>query len=1064
MANSNNKKKLETWEVPVWLLLSCALLIISAIAAQTWWSIAQDKALSLAAANKNSLLNLRILEEHANRVLQDAARATIAAAEELQSKSADVLRDEASVRMILSNQRRDSQFIAAISLIDRHGMLWASSLRFPIDPVDLSAYDHIAYLSKSANAYQKELQTGSAYVPKKATEAILPIARNVFLPNGQAIGQVQAEISLSYFQEFYERVAKDAGAKISLYGKDGKVIVQASTQQVAHREDVDNAVVNSVKNSFAENGRFESSVIGADLTSSYSYLKMSDFPLVVVFGRDLDTILAEWKKRLEQRLIFAALSILFTLLLTILLYKKIHHLKLSREKLADSERRYRLLFQDAQDGILLIDKTYHFVDGNQNALEMLAVDSKQDLIGLDIGEFSADWRYTQPNVAAKKAESIKKFVDLAFKGKVQKFEWIAHRRGKDWFSEVNLSRVKIANEPIIFCVMRDISQRKHAERLLQGQNQLLQLIGSSDSLESILIDTCHFVEKNNPHWHCGVQLLSLDQRVFMQTIGHHFPEILRRQLNEAPVCQGNGVWSEAVLEMIPVWTQDIAKSPSMEFIAQRKLLANYAAVGSWPIMGKTGLILGTFTLFTESTAALDKEDLSLISIATDVSSIAIEGKRAEEKAIRLAHYDDLTKLPSRFLFNQYLSKALTYAKAGNASLAVLSLEWDRSKAINGSFDLDSGDLLLSEFVVRLKQQIAEFDTLARVGNDDFMLLLEGSKTVSELARIAEQLLQISANPIQLQGQEIFVNLSVGIALSSANGNEAASIMKNAEVAMYRAKYQGANSYQFYDVDTNAQIHRNLELVAELTQAINKHQLVVHYQPRMQVADEQIACVEALLRWDHPEKGVLLPEQFMVLAEEAGLTAAIDMQVFNLVCRDIASFREAGKNLDQVALNLSAAQFADPELSDKLQKIMNQWKLAPSVIAFDIAESILMCNPLQSRQQLSALKAAGFGLAIDQFGINPIALNSLQKWPVDALIIDRSLIRDMLKEGAQTSMLRAISAITKSLGWRLIAVGVETSSQLQFLKEDLACDECQGFHFSKAQSGQMLLTQLTKLGL
>lgn len=1055
---TNSKKKFEAWEVPVWLLLSCALLIISAIAAQTWWSIAQDKALSLAAANKNSLLNLRILEEHANRVLQDAARATIAAAEELQSKSEDVLRDEASVRMILSNQRRDSQFIAAISLIDRHGMLWASSLRFPIDPMDLSAHDHIAHLSKSNNAYQKELQIGSAYLPKKATEAILPIARNVFLPNGQAIGQVQAEISLSYFQEFYERVAKDAGAKISLYGKDGKVIVQASTQQVTHSEEIDNAVVSSVKNSFAENGRFESSVIGADRASSYSYLKMSDFPLVVVFGRDLETILAEWKKRLEQRLIFAALSILFTLLLTLLLYKKVHHLKLSREKLADSERRYRLLFKDAQDGILLIDKTYHFVDGNQNALEMLAVDSKQDLTGLDIGEFSADWRYTQPNVAAKKAESIKKFVDLAFKGKVQKFEWIAHRRGKDWFSEVNLSRIKIANEPIIFCVMRDISQRKHAERLLQGQNQLLQLIGSSDSLESILIDTCHFVEKNNPHWHCGVQLLSVDQRIFMQTVGHHFPEILRRQLHEAPVCHGNGVWSEAVLEMIPVWTQDIAKSPTMEFIAQRKLLANYAAVGSWPIMGKTGLILGTFTLFTESTAALNNEDLGLISIATDVSSIAIEGKRTEEKAIRLAHYDDLTKLPSRFLFNQYLSKALIYAKAGNAKLVVLLLELDRSKAINDSFDLDAADHLLSVFVARLKQSITEFDTLARVGNDEFMLMLEGDKTTCELARFAEKLLQISAQAFEIQGQEVFVKLSIGMAISPEDGHEAASLMKNAEVAMYRAKYQGENSYQFYDAETNTQVHRNLTMVTELKQAITHFQLSMHYQPRHNFADDKVIGVEALLRWNHPEKGILLPENFLAMAEEAGLMAEIDMLAFELVCRDIVSFQHAGKSMGKIALNLSAAQFDDIKLVDKLQAIMEQCKLADSAIEFDISANILMRNPQRSRQQLLALKAAGFGLAMDHFGDDGMSLTCLQSFPVDSVVLDRSIIHAMFKDDGQANLVNMVVAIAKSQGWKVRAVGIETAAQLHALKAQ-ACDEYQGFYSSNALSRQALLTRL-----
>ncbi|MBC3872416.1 bifunctional diguanylate cyclase/phosphodiesterase [Undibacterium flavidum] len=1055
---ASSKRKFETWEVPVWLLVSCVFVIISVIVAQTWWSITQDKALTLAAANKNSLLNLRILEEHANRVLQDASRATIAAAEELQTKPESVLRDEASVRLILSNQRRDSQFISAISLVDKHGMLWASSLRFPIDPIDLSAHDHIAYLNKSANAYQKELQIGSPYLPKKATQAILPIARNVFLPNGQAIGQVQAEISLSYFQEFYERVAKDAGAKISLYDKEGKLIVQAISHQVAYKAEVDSAVVASVKNSFAENGRFENSVTGADQATSYTYLKMNDFPLVVVFGRDLNTILAEWQKRLEQRLIFAALSILFTLLLAILLYKKVHHLKLSREKLADSERRYRLLFQDAQDGILLIDKTYHFVDGNQNALEMLAVDSKQDLIGLDIEEFSADWRYTQPTVAAKKAEAIRKFVDLAFKGKVQKFEWMAHRRGKDWYSEVNLSRVKIANEPIIFCVMRDISQRKHAERLLQGQNQLLQLIGSSDSLESILIDTCHFVEKNNPHWHCGVQLLSLDQRVFMQTIGHHFPEILRRQLNEAPVCQGNGVWSEAVLEMIPVWTQDIAKSPAMEFIAQRKLLANYAAVGSWPIMGKTGLILGTFTLFTESTAALNNEDLSLISIATDVSSIAIEGKRAEEKAIRFAHYDDVTKLPSRFLFNQYLSKALIYAKAGNASLAVLLLELDRSKAINDSFDLDAADYLLSEFVTRLKQLISEFDTLARVGNDEFMLMLEGNKTTCELARFAEQLLQISQQAFEVQGQEVFVKLSIGVAISPDDGNEAASLMKNAEVAMYRAKYHGENLYQFYDVDTNTQVQRNLTVISELKQAIHHYQLTMHYQPRLNFEDDKVTGVEALLRWNHPQKAVLLPEVFLAMAEEAGLMAEIDMLAFELVCRDIVSFQNAGKTMGKISLNLSAAQFDDAKLVDKLQALMDDCKLTKAAISFDIPVNVLMRNPSHSRQQLLMLKAAGFGLSIDHFGEDAISLSSLQNFPVDSVIIDRAIIQALAKDDGPASIVNAIVAIAKSLGWKVRAVGVETPAQLQVLKAH-ACDEYQGHVASKALSRQTLLTRL-----
>ena len=1045
---ASSQKKREVREVPVWLLVTCVILIIVAIIAQTWWSITQDKEITLAAANKNSLLNLRILEEHANRVLHDATRATVATAEELQSKNEGVLNDEASVRSILSNQRRDSQFISALSLIDRRGVMWASSLRFPIDPLDLSAHDHIAYLNKSVNAYQKGIQIGSPYTPKKTSQAILPLARNVFDPTGQAIGQVQAEISLHYFQEFYERVAKDAGAKISLYDKEGRVIVQAMSSGAAFKAEVDSVVALSIKNSFSENGRYESAVIGADNATNYTYLKMSDFPLVVVFGRDLDTILLEWHKRVEQRLVFAALSIVFTLLLALLLYKKVQHLKLSREKLADSERRYRLLFQDAQDGSLLIDKTYHFVDGNQNALEMLAVDNKADLSSLDIGEFSADWRYTQPTVAAKKAESIRKFVDLAFKGKVQKFEWMAHRRGKDWFSEVTLSRIKISNDVIVFCVMRDISQRKHAERLLQGQNQLLQLIGSSESLESILIDTCHFVEKNNPHWHCGVQLLSLDQRVFTETIGHHFPEILRRQLTEAPVCHGNGVWSEAVLEMIPVWTQDIPKSPTMEFIAQRKLLANYAAVGAWPIMGKTGSILGTFTLFTESTAALSNEDLSLISIATDVSSIAIEGKRAEEKAIRLAHYDDITKLPNRFLFSQYVSKALLYAAAERNSLAVLMLDLDRFKAINDSFDHEAGDQVLREVSTRLKACISESETIARVGGDEFMLLLDRDKTPRELTEIADRLLHAAAMQLEIAGQELQISASIGIALYPDDGNDAQTLMKNSEIAMYRAKHNGKNNYQFYDANMNVHTIELLAYEAQLRRALENREFVVHYQPKVSVSTGEIVGAEALVRWNHPENGIIYPTDFIGLAEQAGLIGKIGLQVLDTVCRDIANFQAIGKNFGRIAINLSGAQFNDDGLLEVLQEVITFWKVPTEAIEFEITESMVMNNHEQAIGHMEALKAAGFTLSIDDFGTGYSSLAYLKRFPVDSLKIDRSFIMDIPGDSNDTAIVLAVVAMAKTLGLKVVAEGVENAIQLETLRA-CACDEYQGFHFSKA---------------
>lgn len=1045
---SKQEQRRDLGDVPIWALVTGVFFIILAIAAQTWWAAHQDRQLSLATANKNALLQIRLLEEHAGRLLQDTARVLSFAADELQTKPDPIWNDEANVRLVLSQQRRESPFIHALSLINHEGKLWASSLRFPVEQTDFSGEAHIQYLRQKLNAYQRQIVFGQAYA-KKGAQKYFPLARQVFDANGKPRGQIQADIDLSYFQTLYERVAKDAGASIALYDREGRLIVQAqAASSGATLSKVDGAVETAIKLSFSEQGRVESSLLGLDAPISYAYLKMQDFPLVVVFGRDLATILFESNQRLEHSVLLAAVVIALTLFMAYLLYRKIRHLRSSREKLSDSERRYRLLFQDAQDGILLIDKRYRFVDGNQNALDMLAVDSKADLLLLDIGEFSADWRYTQPTVASKKEEAIRKFVDSAFQGKVQKFEWMAHRRGKDWYSEVTLSRVDISVEPLIFCVMRDISARKHAERLLQGQNQLLQLIGSSESLESILIDTCHFVERNNPHWHCGVQLLTLDQKVFTETIGHHFPEILRRQLTEAPVCYGNGVWSEAVLDVVPVWTQDIPKAKAMEFIVQRKLLANYAAVGSWPIMGKTGLILGTFTLFTESSAALTNEDLSLISIATDVSSIAIEGKRAEEKAIRLAHYDEVTQLPNRFLFGQHLSKAISYADRRDGNLAVLYLDLDRFKAINDSFDHEQGDQVLKDIALRLKDCLNDSDTIARVGGDEFMLLFDRYTSARELTELADQLLQAAAKPFVIEGQELQISASIGIAVFPEDGKDTQTLMKNAEIAMYRAKHNGKNNYQFYDANMNVHTIERLAFEAQLRRALDHREFVVYYQPKVDVRTGKVLGAEALVRWQHPENGLLYPNDFIALAEEAGLIGRMGMQVLETVCRDIAQFKSQGKAFGRIAINLSGVQFNDDSLVDELQKVIDHWQVLPEQLEFEITESMVMNNHDKAIQHMDDLKAAGYTLSIDDFGTGYSSLAYLKRFPVNSLKIDRSFITDMPGDSNDTAIVLAIVAMAKTLGLKVVAEGVENGVQLATLIA-CQCDEYQGFHFSEA---------------
>ena len=1058
MASGRNKEGVKN--ITTIAMVVGVSLVVLAIMAQAWWSIDQDKAFTIETANKNSILPVRILEEHASRVLQDVSQTLYASIDDLKSRGDSVFQDEASARLVLSHQRRDSQFLYSLSLIDDKGMLWSSSLRFPIDRVNVSKQDQIVKLSEIKAKKNQRMLIGSPYESGKSNQKLLPIASNIYSSNEQLVGQIQADIRLSYFEDFYDRVAKDFGADIFLLDKSGNVVVQALNSKHDKSKGLDAFLVTAVKQSFDQEEKTEDAFIHKSDNVSYTFLKMKEFPLAVVYGRDLDTILFDWSKRKEQKIYFAFMSILLTLVLASLLYRKIQSLRLSKEKLGESEQRYRMLFEDAQDGILLINQSLHFVEANQNALEMLAVDVKTDLFNLDISEFSADFRYTQPTVAAKKAEAIKKYVLAAFKGKVQKFEWISHRRGKDWHSEVTLSRVILNAEAMIFCVIRDISQRKHAERLLQGQNQLLQLIGSNESLESIMVDTCHFVEKNNPHWHCGVQLLSADQRIFTQVIGHHFPEILRRQMIDAPVCVGNGIWSEAVLDMVPVWITDITKSPSMKLITQRKLLSNYAAVGSWPIMGKTDMLLGAFTLFSESGIALNNKELSLISIATDIASIAIEGKRAEEKAIRLAHYDEVTHLPNRFLFNQYLVKALQYAIKSKSRLAVMFLDLDRFKSINDIFDHKVGDRVLGHISLRMKEVLSNADTIARVGGDEFMVLLEDFNTTRDITEVADRLLLAVSQSFKINDQEMQITASVGIALFPNDGIEAQELMKNAEMAMYRAKQNGRANYQFYAAEMNVNTLKRLEYEAQIRQALDKQQFVVYYQPKVNVATGKIVGAEALVRWNHPDLGLVYPGDFIGLAEEAGLIGRIGMQVLEMTCRDVASIHAADGKFGRVAINLSGAQFVEPNIVQELIKVMHFWEVSSSMIEFEITESMVMQDIELAIKHMDDLIDAGFTLSIDDFGTGYSSLAYLKRFPVNSVKIDRSFVQDMQSNNNDTAIVLAIVAMARTLGLKVVAEGIETAQQLETL-QGCHCDEYQGFYFSKAVPINELIDLLEK---
>ena len=1037
----------EFLDVPTTAFLFCVSLIIVAIMGQTWWSIAQDKQLTLSTSQENSYLAVRILEEHASRLLHDAARAIGAASEEIKADGERVWNDELALRQLLVAERQDSQFLHSISVINEQGMLLATSFQYPTEKTNLLYQSQIKFLLVHAN--DKNVVVGVPVKIAHSEQWVLPVAKNVYDQRGKRLGIIQTEIRLNYFQDFYERVARDGAAAISLHDKDGGILIRAPLDERYSNQGVASIQLETSIKSTSIEGTVEGPpFIGGKATLMYTYRKMSDFPLTLVYGRDKEKILADWQGRLWQKLLFSLLTILFTLIFVALLMRQILHLRDSQAKLSDSESRYRMLFQDAQDAILLINREYRYVDGNNAALTLFGLSRREDLIGAPVGKFSSEGQSVRHLPHLKKDDLIQRLVDAAFIGQVQRFDWVNKRDGRSMHSDITLSRVEIANETLVFCIMRDVNSRKYVEHMLGGQNQLLQLIGSSEDLVAILEETCQFVEKTAPQWRCGIQLLNDEEHCFKKSIGDQFPEILKEQLIDMPVSYGNGAWSEAVLDAVPVWVINIQSAASMKFVNQLENLQNFAACGAWPIMGKNGQMLGTFTLFAESVDPLSNDDLSLISIITDIASIAIEGKRSEDKVMKLAHYDELTGLPNRFQYNQHLAKSLAHVERNKSQLAVLFLDLDRFKNINDTFGHDEGDKVLRNVALRFKLCLRESDTIARVGGDEFILLVDQYAAPRDLADIADKLLIAAALPFEIHGQECQLSASIGIALFPADGRDAQTLMKNADIAMYRAKNKGKDNYQFYASEMNVHTIERLAYEARLRKALERREFVVFYQPKIGVISGNIVGAEALVRWAHPERGILLPGEFIALAEEAGLIGRIGMLVLDIACRDILMFRAADKNFGRVAINLSGAQFNDLHLLDDVKSVVDFWRVDPTSIEFEITESMVMHNREQAIVLMDGLKAAGFTLSIDDFGTGYSSLAYLKRFPVDSVKIDKSFIKDMPGDPNDTAIVLAIVAMAHTLGLKVIAEGVESDLQLQTLVES-QCDQYQGFHFSKA---------------
>ncbi|WP_229522028.1 sensor domain-containing protein [Massilia antarctica] len=673
--------------------------------------------------------------------------------------------------------------------------------------------------------------------------------------------------------------------------------------------------------------------------------------------------------------------------------------------LIEAGTNFRQLFERSTDAIVLI-KGNDIVDLNPAAVALFRCADKQELVGKTLLDFSPEVQATgETSIVADAAVKARAFIDGNHR---YEWEFCLADRTHIW-SEVLLTSVTLDHEFLSYAVLRDISPRKAAEHALAMAARVFE-----HSRDAIVITDRHYlvIAVNQAFTDLtGVTVVDvMGGEVPGLRSGMHEPTFYQQIWDYVAVhdhWEGEVCCVQRGDEEFPVWVAVTAIRDSAEQVS------NYMA------------------------------------IMTDITA----RKRAEEQTRYLAEHDFLTDLPNRMLFLDRLRQALVSARRQHTKVGVLFLDLDRFKGINDSFGHHVGDAVLKEVAIRLSGCVRGVDTVSRQGGDEFVVILADIGGVDQAAHVATSVMHAVAQPVRSDSHTISLSVSIGIAIGPDDGLDVDTLLKNADVAMYHAKQNGRNAFSFFNADMNAHVIERVQIENELRHALANQEFVLEYLPEINIASGRTIAVEALLRWRHPQRGLLLPHQFIGVAEECGLMVQIGDWVLQQACARARAWRDEGCPV-VVAVNLSGAQFIDGDLVHSVEEALRLSGLAPELLDLQITESVIMRGDEATMATIATLRARGVQLTIDDFGTGYSSLSFLRRYPLTKLKIDRSFVEDIPQSDAVTNapanLIPAIIAVARSLKLRVIAEGVETAEQLLFLQQH-GCDDYQGYYASMASS-------------
>jgi diguanylate cyclase (GGDEF)-like protein/PAS domain S-box-containing protein len=716
----------------------------------------------------------------------------------------------------------------------------------------------------------------------------------------------------------------------------------------------------------------------------------------------------------------------------------------TEEALRRSDDRFRALVQNLSDVITIVGPEGRLVYSSPAAKRLFGFEEDDE-----------SWADPTARVHPDDIERVVEEMTLRLEGGGSDPVAFRLRVADGSYREVEAIVQDLTDDPSvggIVATTRDVTERARAEAMVASQAQILRLIAEGVPLAETLATICTVVERRIPDALCSVMLVDDEDRVLRIGAAPNLPLEYTRAIECVEIGPDAGSCGSAAHYGTPIVVEDIATDPRWASYREIALDHGLRACWSTPVMASSGdRVLGTFAVYHPEPQAPLLEAEEIVAMVSPLAAIAIERKTFEDRLAYQAQHDPLTGLPNRLLFVEFLTLALARSQRRQSTSAVLFLDLDRFKVVNDSLGHDAGDELMVNLSTRLCAAVRPGDTVARFGGDEFTVLcddLSPGDARNQAIDVARRLLEVIEAPIQLNGEDQHLSASIGIALAGP-ADTPETLLRDADAAMYRAKADGKGRWELFDEAMRSSTRSRLETENALHRALERDELRVFYQPIVELDGGTCSGAEALVRWQHPDRGLVAPDAFIELAEETGLIVPIGAWVLEEACRQLVVWTANGQVTPgfTMAINLSARQLAQSDLVDRVADALERTGAPPAQVCLEITESVLMAET--TIEAIDALRALGVRLSIDDFGTGYSSLGYLRRFPVDSIKVDRSFVDGLGTEAEDSAIVAAVVGLGHALGLSVVAEGVETELQLAELG-GLGCDRAQGFFFSPPQ--------------